>query len=161
MCSWLEDVRISSRALRSLISRVKAGELDLSEDRIRTPISDVRGCVIESIGRVRNSLTAEEIGRMVEAYERGATIRVVAAEFGLNRETVMRHLHRSGAKLRHQGLDEAGVAKARELYLSGETLAKVGAALGVAPGTAGRYLRASGVALRPPLFPSGRSSLSE
>lgn len=92
---------------------------------------------------------------MVAAYEAGATINVVAAEFGVNRETVMRHLHRAGAKLRHQGLDEAGVAKARELYLSGETLAKVGAA----PGTVGRYLRANGVPLRPPLFPSGPASL--
>lgn len=96
---------------------------------------------------------------MVAAYEAGATINVVAAEFSVNRETVMRHLHRAGAKLRHQGLDEAGVAKARELYLSGKTLAKVGAALGVAPGTVGRYLRADGVPLRPPLFPSGPAAL--
>lgn len=96
---------------------------------------------------------------MVEVYEAGATINVVAAEFGVNRETVMRHLHRAGAKLRRQGLDEAGVARARELYLSGETLAKVGAALGVAPGTVGRYLRANGVVLRSPLFLPGSASL--
>lgn len=92
--------------------------------------------------------------RMVELYEAGMTIRKVGTEIGLNRETVIRHLRKAGAKLRRQGLDTASVERARELYLGGQTLAQVGEVLGVAPGTVGSYLRKHGVQVRPPLFPS-------
>ncbi len=44
-CPWLDDVRNSSRALKSLISRASSGVLKRREARVRTPISDVRGRV--------------------------------------------------------------------------------------------------------------------
>lgn len=160
-CSLLEDVRISSRALRTLISRASFADLVERTPAVRTPISDVRGPVVESVGRVQTSVTPELVARMVELYEAGASARDVGREVGLHRAAVMRHLRKAGARLRRLGLDDAQVARARDLYLSGQTLAEVGAALGAAPGTVGRYLRPHGVELRPTLFPSASSSVKE
>lgn len=142
-CSWPDDVRISSRPLRSLISRASSGDLIVREPGSRAPISDSRGRVVESVGRVRNSVNREKTARIVKAYEAGATINVVAAEFGLNRKTVMRHVRKAGAKLRRQSLDAAGVARARALYMSGKTLAQIGEAGGAAPGTVTSTSRSS------------------
>ena len=148
----LEDVRNSSRALRTLISRASSGVLLESEPPVRRLTSDARGRVAQPVGKVRNSVTPELLARMVELYENGATARDVGKTVGLHRETVMRHLRRAGARLRRQGLDDVQVERARELYLSGQTLAQVGAVLGAGAGTVSRALRTRGVELRPPLF---------
>ncbi len=124
----------------------------------RTPISDSRGRVIESVGRVQTSVTPEIVVRMVELYEAGMSARQVGLEVGLHRESVMRHLRNAGARVRRQGLDADAVEQARELYLSGKTLAQVGVVLGVAQGTVGRYLHRHGVPLRAPLFPARAAS---
>ena len=85
----------------------------------RTPISDPRGRVIESVGRVQTSVTPEMIVQMVELYEAGTSARQVGLEVGLHREAVMRHLRNAGARLRRQGLDAEAVERARELYSAG------------------------------------------
>ena len=153
-CSYLDDVRNSSPALRSLISRASVGISKVRELGVRTPILDSRGRVIESVGKVQTSVTPEVVVRMVGLYGAGLSARQVGLEVGLHREAVMRHLRNSGARIRRQGLDADAVDQARELYLSGKTLAQVGIVLGVAPGTIGRYLRSHGVPLRPPLIPT-------
>ncbi len=153
-CPWLDDVRNSSRALKSLISRASSEIPMVRKVGARTPISDPRGRVIESVGKVQTSVTPEVVVRMVGLYGAGLSARQVGLEVGLHREAVMRHLRNSGARIRRQGLDADAVDQARELYLSGKTLAQVGIVLGVAPGTIGRYLRSHGVPLRPPLIPT-------
>lgn len=72
----------------------------------KRPISNVRGCVVESVGKVQNTVTPELVARMVELYEGGATAREVGKAAGLHSDTVMRHLWKAGAKLRRHGFDD-------------------------------------------------------
>lgn len=120
------------------------------------PISDLRGSVVESVGRVQTSVTPELLARIVELYEAGATASAVGQEVGLSRFAVMSRLRQAGARLRRQGLDSEAVERARELYASGRTLKRVGVELGVAQATVRKYLLEADVVLRPPLIPKAK-----
>lgn len=78
-------------------------------DGQNTVISDPRGPVIEAIETVRNSVTPETAARMVALYEAGASTRQVAAEVGMHRQTVMRHLRRAGVTRYRVGLGASGI----------------------------------------------------
>ena len=150
-CPILDDVRNSSRALKSSISRAKDGiELD-RDPGTYTQITDPRGRMVAAIEKVQNSVTPQMAVDMVARYEAGASIREVAAAFNVHRETAARHLRASGTQLGKAGLTEEQAARAEVLYLSGQTLAQVGEKFGVSQGTVGRCLRERDVELRPPL----------
>ena len=46
-----------------------------------------------------------QVAALVAGYEAGKTMKELAAEFGINRNTVKAHLRRSEAALRRLGLD--------------------------------------------------------
>lgn len=150
-CPELEDVRISSRALKTLISRAKSGIKVDRHPGSTSIVADPRGQVIVSIEKVRNSVSPQMVIDMVAYYEAGASIREVSEACKVHRQTVARHLRSAGAKLRKPGLTDEQAALAVAMYLSGQNLAQVGSQLGVSPGTIGRCLRNRGVKLRPPL----------
>lgn len=160
-CSYLDDVRNSSHALRSLISRASSGIGVDRQVESGASITDERGPVVQSIEKLRNTVTPEMVNQMRELYGSGLSLKNVAKRIGVARETVTHHLRKSGVRLRNQGLDEVGVGIARERYLAGETLSQIGGELCVSATTVGSYLRAAGVELRPsravagvPRFPS-------
>ncbi len=147
LCPILDNVRKSSRALKALISRAKAGiELDRVPGTY-TQITDPRARVVAAIEKVQNSVTPQMAVDMVARYEAGASIREVAAAFKVHRETAARHLRSAGAQLRKAVLTEEQTAQAEVLYLSGQTLAQVGEKFDVSQGTIGRCLRERGAAL--------------
>ena len=146
----LEDVRISSRPLKTLISRVTSG---IKLDRVPGTYAqntDSRGRIVTAIKKVQNSVTPQMTTEMVALYRSGATAREVAREFGVHRQTVARHLQSAGV-MRKPGLSDDQAEQAEALYLSGLTLSEVADRFGVSQGTVGRYLRNRGVELRPPL----------
>lgn len=161
LCAYLDDIRKSSPALKSLISRASSG---IGVDRQAgsgSSITDERGPVVQSIEKLRNTGTPEMVNQMRELYASGLSLKNVPKRIGVARETVTHNLRKSGVQLRNQGLDEVGVGIAKKRYLAGETLSQIGGELGVSATTVGSYLRAAGVELRPsravagaPRFPS-------
>lgn len=147
--SWLEDVRKSSSALRSLISRAGKGTETSSASASEPSITDHRGPVVRSVGKPRNTVTPEAVDLMRELYESGLPLSKVCAQAGASRATVTRHLRKAGVRLRNQGLDDAELKIATDRYRAGDTLSQIGTALGVSPTTVGTYLRDSGTELRP------------
>jgi DNA-directed RNA polymerase specialized sigma24 family protein len=93
-------------------------------------------------------LTPDEVTTLVERYQGGATVYVLAAEFKIGRETVSRHLRRQGVRLRLDGLDDRQIEEAAVLYAGGWSLARVGKHLGVTGNTVRAALLTRGVQTR-------------
>jgi DNA invertase Pin-like site-specific DNA recombinase len=101
--------------------------------------------------QVQNRLSAQEADRLVQAYLAGSSVRLLAAEFQVNRHTVSAHLERHGIA-RHgqkQKLTADQVPAAIDLYASGSSLVRVGEHFDVNAETVRRALRAAGIVLRP------------
>ena len=84
--------------------------------------------------QVQTRLSPTDVDRLIERYTTGATINDLAAEFSINRTTVMKHIERAGAP-RRRGIVQAHIDDARRLYEQGWSLARIGRHLGVDPGT--------------------------
>lgn len=94
-------------------------------------------------------LDDEAVTALVAAKEAGATIDHLAAQFQINRKTVLRHLRRAGFPRRSAALDHTQIGEAALLYGRGESLATIGRHFGVDGGTVASALRKHGVKLRP------------
>lgn len=93
-------------------------------------------------------LTAREIESLVQRYEAGATVYVLADEFGIARRTVSKQLKAAGVSLRCGPLSRDEIARAVQLYVKGLSIAAVGRELDRDPAGIWRALRAEGVVLR-------------
>lgn len=114
-------------------------------------VSDSRGPVSRAVEKSPTSYTSEFVLLLRREYESGRAARDIAKEYHLDRAALMKHLHRSGVRIRNQGLSAEQAARAAEMYLSGLTLAEVGAHFGVAQGTVRRSLILRNVRFRPAL----------
>lgn len=114
-------------------------------------ILDSRGRVSRSVEKAPTSYTPGFVLLLRREYESGRAARDIAEEYNLDRAVMMKHLRRSGVRIRNQGLTCEQAVRAAEMYLSGLTLAKVGAHFGVAQGTVRRHLVLRGVRFRPAL----------
>jgi transposase len=98
----------------------------------------------------------------VAAYEAGKSIKELAAEFGINRNTVTAHLRRANIPLRQPGLGAAQTAEVADLYQAGWSSGRLAQRFDVSADTVVRALRQSGVSIRPrrggrrPKAPTGR-----
>jgi DNA-directed RNA polymerase specialized sigma24 family protein len=88
------------------------------------------------------------VAALVEAYQAGATVYELAERFKIHRQTVSKHLHREGVKMRRRGLDDQQVVDATALYERGWSLARIGRKLEVQTGTVWMALRSRGVTMR-------------
>jgi hypothetical protein len=79
----------------------------------------------------QRSLTNPERAALVRAYETGAMIKDLAAEYGIHRTTAAEIIERAGVPKRRRGLDNAQVEHAIDRYANGLSLARVGQELGV------------------------------
>jgi lambda repressor-like predicted transcriptional regulator len=95
-------------------------------------------------------LANEEVSRLVEAYQAGATVYELAEEFKIHRTTVSLHLERAGVTMRRLGLSEEQIAAAILLYQQGWSLARLGDKFGVGAETMRTTLRKAGVRRREP-----------
>lgn len=87
---------------------------------------------------------------MVAAYRRGVPVEELAASFGVNRTTVLRHVRRHGVPKRdRRTLRGADLDRAIGLYGAGRSADWIAAELEVAASTVRRALKDAGVSLRP------------
>ncbi|MFE9580509.1 helix-turn-helix domain-containing protein [Nocardia sp. NPDC006044] len=98
--------------------------------------------------RVRKLSDAEK-AELARDYQRGMTVYQLAEKYGVQRQTVSRHLRGIGVTMRQQGLSEIQVDRAVELYVEERlTLKQVGAKLGADAGTVRLALLRRGVQMR-------------
>jgi DNA-binding CsgD family transcriptional regulator len=95
-------------------------------------------------------LNARQIERLAEAYEAGATVYELAAEFHIDRGTVSQRLKSRGVIMRSQHrLTGPSLDKAIRLYSGGWSCKSIGDHLGYNQRTIWTALRNAGVVLRP------------
>jgi hypothetical protein len=99
--------------------------------------------------KVTQRLSPDEIARLVQSYEAGASTTQLEQEFGLGHGTVIRLLQKHGVKTRLKGLSESETAEARQLYESGLPLAEVSKRVGRAQSSVRKALIRAGVTMRP------------
>ena len=102
-----------------------------------------------SLRQEQHKLTSEKVDQLVERYQQGESVYVLALDFSVNRRTVSAHLARRGVSTRYQILGEDDLAKAVELYTQGWSLARVGQQLGVSAGTLLNAFKRADVRTRP------------
>lgn len=91
-----------------------------------------------------------QVTDLVEKYLAGASVLMLAEEFGIHRTTVTAHLERHGVPRRAcvRRLTDADVQEAACHYVAGESLLDVGRRYGVDPATIAREFRNAGVEIR-------------
>ena len=101
-------------------------------------------------------LTRSEVDNLVDLYATGISVRQLAAAFGINRGTALRHLQRRDVPSRAtvRKLTDEHLATATRRYLAGEPMAKLCSDLGINPTTLRRELTTTGIPLRPPGRPA-------
>lgn len=100
--------------------------------------------------RRARQLDDEQVQQLIQEYQAGATVYVLAAQFGISRQTVSRHLHRHEVPMRMQGLSPEQIDNAVQLYEAGWSLARIGRRMRVDAGTVHARLRERGVRMRNP-----------
>jgi DNA-directed RNA polymerase specialized sigma24 family protein len=93
-------------------------------------------------------LRSDQVEALIAGYRAGATIYELAAQFGINRKTVSRILHREQVQMRMTGLDEEQIQEAQKLHTEGWSLAQIGERLRVDARTVHRRLQERGVRMR-------------
>jgi len=109
----------------------------------------------EEKGRLSNPpqrrLSPPDIDDLIAAYQAGATISQLAADYGVHRTTVAEHLDRHGVPRHHErtAWDADILNEAAELYATGLSLAGVAHQFGIDAQTVANRFRRAGVAVRP------------
>ena len=85
----------------------------------------------------------------MERYEAGESANALAAEFEVDRRTLLAHLRRAGVEVRYRVIGRIDVAEAARLYVEGSSLASVAEHCGVSAGSVSKALRSAGLATRP------------
>ena len=131
--------RYSNHDNVTTLQRILAGQ-----ERDRPPARTTRSLRSK---QVQHRLGSEEVAQLLERYRAGTRIIDLATEFGIARNTVMKHVERAGAP-RRRNLVRDHLDEARRLYDQGWSLAKVAEHFGVDPGTVGYTFRKAGIPRR-------------
>lgn len=93
--------------------------------------------------RLRVILSAADKERLVEAYVAGSTLRELARQFCINRETASKVLAEHGVERRYHQTVSVDMERAAALEAEGLTITEIAAALGVGRTTLVRARRAA------------------
>ena len=93
-------------------------------------------------------LREDEIDRLVAWFKKTGSVKDVAVEFGISRQTAAKHIKQRGLLTVHR-MNEQQILEAAERYLDGASAKTIGLALGFDTQTVLRGLRSLGVAIRP------------
>jgi DNA-binding transcriptional ArsR family regulator len=99
--------------------------------------------------RIAYQLQATAIDDLVAQYKAGATVRQLAAKFGVHRATVGKHLEARGVDTRQLLLSPEAVKEAVGQYQAGAVLEDLAMRYHVSDTTIRRYLLLNDVKLRP------------
>lgn len=100
--------------------------------------------------RIAKQLTSDELEALVAAYQAGSTVYELGAQFGINRETVGKHLRACGVDTTPPGLRPEDVPTAARLYGTGQSLAIIAERFGTTANTVRNRLMEIGVVMRKP-----------
>ena len=84
-------------------------------------------------GRLPSSarqLESQQVQELISGYVAGATVYQLGGQFGIDRRTVSRILHRHGVPMRRRGLSLCQIDEAVRLHGEGWSLARIGGATG-------------------------------
>lgn len=98
--------------------------------------------------RTARQLESEQCAKLVVAYQGGATIYELTAEYKINRKTVSRILQDAGVTPRYRRLSAEQIQEAVSFYEVGWSLARIGEKFKVDPSTVHVRLRKLGVRIR-------------
>jgi hypothetical protein len=103
------------------------------------------------IAQSQTRLSPSQVGALCESYRSGASLRDLEVEFGVHRDTALRHLKIHGIDRRPatRKLNDIQVTEAAKLYGRGLSLRRVGDEFGVGTTTIRREFRQAGVKIRP------------
>ena len=93
-------------------------------------------------------LREDEIDRLVARFKETGSVKDVAVEFGVSRQTAAKHIKQRGV-LTVNRMNEHQILEAAERYLDGASAKTIGLALGFDTQTVLRGLRSVGVPIRP------------
>ena len=124
-----------------ITSRLQSILADSSRDR--PPTRPTR-----SVRRLRR-LTEPEVDQLVECYQQGTPINVLARDLGVHRTTISAQLKARGVLAPTSQIDDAAQTEIVRLYQTGLSLAQVAKHLGMSENTVHRVLKRAGVATRP------------
>ena len=108
----------------------------------------VRATSPEVVRAPQRRLTTDDTARIISGYAAGASMKALAEELQLTRQTIARVLKREGVTLRQIGLSDSQIDDAIQLYRSGMSLARIGEKFNVDHGTVRRQLLRRDVAMR-------------
>lgn len=108
------------------------------------------GCPVAPVlsRQAQYRLSKSEIERLLIIYQSGRTVNDLAADFQVNRTTIMAHLRRAGVPRRESKISDSQLREVVECYLAGQTLVQVGDRFGVDGEAIRRALLKAGVARR-------------
>ena len=100
---------------------------------------------------VQRRLSKATVDDLVSAFREGASIDSLAAQYRVNRTTVIRHLNRRGVERRKsvRKMNDRSVRQAARRYESGESLVVVASRFGVDARTLDREFKRAGIKTRP------------
>ena len=102
-----------------------------------------------TISRQQRRLSPEQIESLVHGYRDGATASDLATTYGIHRQTVTKHIERSGGRTRSlRSFEGARLGRLIAEYQSGLSTEALGRKYGVAGSTVARTLRRHGIGLR-------------
>jgi DNA invertase Pin-like site-specific DNA recombinase len=87
-------------------------------------------------------LTDDRVDELVAAYVGGSSTYELVSQFGINRETVSRHLKSRAVQMRGTALGKNQLEEAERLHAAGHSLARIAEQIGVDATTVRRRLRA-------------------
>ena len=100
--------------------------------------------------RTAKQLGPDELDALVAAYQAGSTVYELGTQFGINRETVGKHLRACGVDTTPPGLRPEHVPTAARLYEAGQSLAIIAERFGTTANTVRNRLMEMGVVMRKP-----------
>jgi len=112
------------------------------------PITDSRGPVVSTIRQKQTRVKTDLAAQLVAEYQAGATCYQLAERHGIHRNTVTKHLRRTGIRLRLDGLTAQQIEQGIVLYTSGHSLARIAQQFGVTANTVQARLKEAGVPMR-------------
>jgi lambda repressor-like predicted transcriptional regulator len=136
-----------SESISKLRDSTKDVQNDASDDQTAGAL-DPRGQLSNPPQR---RLSPTDIGDLIAAYQAGASIRELAADFGVHRTTVAAHLDLNRIRRLYAltAWADDTLREAAELYKTGSSLADVAARYGIDPKIVASRFKRAGVTVRP------------
>jgi DNA-binding CsgD family transcriptional regulator len=134
--------------LRGQLSNPSPALVRLADQDIGTlPTAPPKPVSRTRLGSARR-LRPDEVEAVATGYRAGKTMKELAAEFGISRQTVSTHLRRAGAPIRREGVAQEQAVEVVSLYEAGRTSRDIAGRYGVSADTVLRTLRRRGVEIR-------------